>query len=179
MNKKHILVVTFLVAAITSLASIGYANNSHTVYNTVKSNQTDNQQKHINPDGSTAVQTQIKYPENKSNDLTKFKKETDINGYVSDEALAAKGAKYTRKQIMTYEAYVNLNIDGAVRYDIDPDRMVWVFTSKFDKTHYINDKPVEKAVITTVYDAESGEMLSINVNSDDPHGMDAFNKNNK
>lgn len=130
----------------------------------------------LNQDGSEGKKAPIYYKKNNDIDKAKLKQPNEIKGFVPDATLAEKGGKYTLKKLMTYEEYYNLGIDDTIRHDIEPDRLVWVFTSRFNKTHYVNGYPVEKAVVTTLYDAETGDMLSFVATSEDPHGLDKVKK---
>jgi hypothetical protein len=103
--------------------------------------------------------TQVDYVKNNDKDKSKFKKLQEISGYVSDKALAQKGGNYTRKQLMTYKEFLDLGIDDSIRHDTDPERMVWVITSKFSGTHDVDGKKVYKGEVTSIVDAETGDFL--------------------
>jgi hypothetical protein len=101
----------------------------------------------------------------KNNKDAVFKKPEQLSGYVSEEKLAKNGGKYVRKEIMTYRQYVNLGLENGVRHDIDPERMVWVFTSRFSGQHEVNEQLIEGGSVTASYDAESGDFLSVGVDA--------------
>lgn len=172
--KKSIFIIIGLLLVI-AFASISYAKTEYKSYDDVKQSL-KSVSKASDPDGKKVIYPEIVYQANKDKDPINFKKPEDIKGYVSDEDLAKKGGKYLLEKQMTYREYFNLGIGSSIRHDIDPDRMVLVFTSQFDKTHYIEGKPIEKAIVTTVYDAETGEPLSMTVKSEDPNGLDAIKK---
>ena len=136
-------------------------------------------EKNLTPEGGKLKLAEIHYKANKSKDEKSFKKVTDLSGYISDDVISTKGGKYTLKKLMTYKEYCDLGIDSAIYPDIDAERMVWVLSSKFDKTQYIEGAPIEKATVTTLYDAETGEQLCITINSDAPNGLVEFNKKHK
>ncbi|QGQ98058.1 hypothetical protein EHS13_25785 [Paenibacillus psychroresistens] len=99
------------------------------------------------------------YEKNNDKDKSKFMKLQEITGYVSDKALAKKGGRNTRKQLMTYKEYIDLGIDNSVRHDTDLERMIWVLTSKFSGTHEVDGKKLYKGEVTSIIDAESGDFL--------------------
>jgi hypothetical protein len=103
------------------------------------------------------------YPKNSMDAV--FKKPEQLSGYVSEEELAKKGGTYLRKEIMTYRQYVNLGLENGVRHDIDPERMVWVFTSLFSGQHEVNEQLIDGGSVTASYDAESGDFLSVGVDA--------------
>ncbi|GIO31682.1 hypothetical protein J2TS6_28230 [Paenibacillus albilobatus] len=111
--------------------------------------------------------------------MLNVKKVESIDGYVSDADLSKKGGKYIVKELMTYKDYFDKYEDGGYNHTIDPNRMVWVLISKFDKTHYVDGSPVEKAIVTSLYDGETGEMPEMGVTSEEPNGMAQFLKDKK
>lgn len=168
--KKRIILVTLI------LTSLIYASQSY-AYLSSRYDITSHSLKGIfinNPDGTENRKAEIVYKANKC--LNKYKNFDEIPGYVSDIDLSSKGGTYIQKQLITYKEYFDLGIDDLFRNDIDPNRMVWVFRSKFNKTHYIEGNPIEKAIVTTVFDAETGDPISLVVTSDDPHGLDNVKK---
>jgi hypothetical protein len=94
-----------------------------------------------------------------------YKKPEQLSGYVSEEELAKKGGTYLRKEIMIYKQYVNLGLENGVRHDIDPERMVWVFTSRFSGQHEVNEQLIEGGSVNASYDAESGDFLYVGVDA--------------
>lgn len=118
----------------------------------------------------------VYYKANKEKDPSLFAKLSDIEGEKTHDALAESGGKYTLEKMMTYEEYINLGIDDGVSYNIDPDRMVWVITSEFSEPHNINGMMVQNAVVTTVWDAESGDSISLIVHSDDKNFSNELSK---
>ncbi|WP_159888008.1 hypothetical protein [Paenibacillus puerhi] len=178
MKRKNIIIGT----AVLSLAilSVSFINNSPAFGNNpskydIISNDIKNHIPSSGPDGKEVKLKSIDHPGNKDK-VSMLKKEKDIEGFVPEVELTKKGGKYTKKSLMTYQEYIDSETLDGIRHDIHPERMVWVFTAKFDKTQYIEGKPVEKANITTLYDAETGEFLSITVTSDDPNGLKELTK---
>jgi hypothetical protein len=119
------------------------------------------------PDGSEVTYTNVDYHSNLSINKANLKKAEDLDGYVSDKELSKKGGKYTRKELTTYQQYIESGDDKNIRHDIANDRLLWVFTSKFEKTQLFDGNPIKKASVTTVYDAETGNFLFVNVTSED------------
>jgi hypothetical protein len=128
------------------------------------------------PNGESAKTVIAKYQGNKDKDPKMFKKENDIKGYVSEDEITKKGGKYTIKEIMSYKDFYDLGIDEGFRHDIDPDRMLWVFAANFDIHQNIMGISVSNARVTSVYDAETGDLLMLNVKSDDPNWINHINK---
>jgi hypothetical protein len=116
------------------------------------------QKAHLQTNGESA-QDNYYYQKNSSN--AKYKKPEELSGYISENDLERKGGKYIRKVKMTYKEYINLGIEDGLRYDIDPERMVWVFTSRFSGQHEVGDRLIDKGEVTSVYDAETGDFLSV------------------
>ncbi|MDQ0874322.1 hypothetical protein QFZ77_002981 [Paenibacillus sp. V4I3] len=111
------------------------------------------------PDGKDISITSVNYK--KTTEDVKIKKENEIPGYVSDIELAEKGGMYTRKSLMTYHDFIDLGIADDLRHDIEPERMVWVFTSKFSNDHNLGEGVVPTREVTTVIDGETGDVLSV------------------
>lgn len=111
------------------------------------------------------------YKSNQLKDPSLFKKIETLPGYVSDTELNQEGGQYTKKELMTYREYVNVVNDGSIRHDIDPQRMVWVLISKFNTPREILGRTINKAVIASLYDAETGQLLSTSIHSEDPNGI--------
>ncbi|MCX7923979.1 MAG: hypothetical protein N3B21_18490 [Clostridia bacterium] len=170
MTKKGVIISISLVALL-AFGATGYTKML-SKYDSIKS-ETQNKKESTDPDGKVLSYAEVKYKANKDKPRSFFKKENEYSGSVSDEELAKEGGKYIKKELMTYRDYVDfIDPNGGIRHDIDPDRMVWVVIIKYDKTHYIDDVPVEKAITTALRDAETGELLSVHANSEDPHGLD-------
>jgi hypothetical protein len=115
--------------------------------------------------------TQVDYVKNNDKDKSKFKKLQETSGYVSDKALAKNGGHYTREQLMTYKEYLDLGIDNSIRHDTDPERMVWVITSKFSGFHDVDGKKVYKGEVTSIIDAETGDFLGFIATSEDQNSI--------
>ncbi|NCO65325.1 hypothetical protein [Candidatus Aquicultor secundus] len=128
------------------------------------------------PDNKEVKLVDVSYKANKDISNNKLKNVDKLPGYVSEADIAKKGGKYTLKSLMTYKEYFDMGIDPMLRHDIDPNRIVWVLISKFDKTHNVDGQPVEKATVTAAYDAETGAMISLVVTSSDPQGLKNLNK---
>jgi hypothetical protein len=68
--------------------------------------------------------------------------------------------------LLTYKQYMNLGLENGVRDDIDPERMIWVFTSRFSGNHEVYDgQLIDGGTVTATYDAESGDALSVGVDA--------------
>ncbi|MVO99722.1 hypothetical protein [Paenibacillus lutrae] len=175
-NKKIILVFSFVVLIVTSGVSFAALGKEKSKFEYV----TESFSKHSPAPGPNGEK--VKYVEKfyKKNDqlltASKMKKVEELSGYLDEEKLAKKGGKYIRKEMMTYKEYINLGVDDSYMHDVDPDRLVWVISTKFNKTHYVDGNPVEKANVTSLFDAETGEFLSVTVTSDAPNAFSEFKK---
>ncbi len=75
----------------------------------------------------------IRLKDNKQKSPAKFKKVEELPGFVPDAELSKRGAKYILKKLMTYEECFDQGYIDGFRYDVDPNRMVWVICAKYDK----------------------------------------------
>jgi hypothetical protein len=107
------------------------------------------------------------YKANKEMNISEFKTLDEIKGPRTDSEIAKDDGKYTLEKLMTYQEYVNMKISNGISCDIDPDRMVWVIISEFSGPHNVMGHIIQNAIITTVWDAETGDALSIHVHSDE------------
>jgi hypothetical protein len=174
--KKGLLVVLLLVL-ISSVIAITASAKGPGKFDTFTS-AFKNHDLAPDPDGKQVKVTDKRSKDNRDK-APNLKKAENLDGYVSDEDLSKVGGKYAVKKMMTYREYFDQYGDGGYNHTIDPNRMVWVLVSKFDKTHYVDGSPVEKAIVTSLYDAETGELLEMGVTSEDPNGMVEFFKNRK
>jgi hypothetical protein len=158
------IIVTFCIFSVSVNA------DNFSPYNKAKQDMSSFSQ--TGPDNKKVTVSDVIYKANKNKNQSAFKKVTDIDGYIPDTKLLESGGKYTLQKLMTYQEYFDLGIDDGFRNDIDPNRMVWVLTSKFTQPHNINGKMIQKAIVTTVYDAETGDPITLVVKSDDAHGLD-------
>jgi hypothetical protein len=154
-----LLVMTAFVAAIFTDHAVGVKAAAPTVdtYDNIMNAYKAHQQ----AIGESSVD-HYDYPDNSTNAV--FKKPEQLSGYVPDKDLAKNGGKYVRKSLMTYKQYVNLGLENGVRHDIDPERMIWVFTSRFSGKHEFGEATVDNGEVTSAYDAETGDMLSVGYN---------------
>lgn len=162
-NKKIIIILSIAMALVLSTSVFGSISKYRNDKSQIKAAEVVK-----NPDGKEVKYSDIKYSANTEKKILPL---DQIQGYISDEDLGKKGAKYSIKKVMTYEEAYNSGYEEAIRHDIDPNRLVWVLRSNFNKTHVINGSAVEKAIVTTIYDAETGEFLGISVKSDAPNGL--------
>lgn len=174
MKKSYVLFGAALLSAVvvtTAFSNMNVFGSEISTYD--KTNMmVNNHTPAANPDGSQVSKSPITYHANKDK-ATQMKAVEEIKGFATDAELAKKGGKYAKKQLMTYREYIDTEKPDAFRPDIDPDRMIWLINSKFTKTFEIEGNTVEKANVTTIYDAETGELLGLTVTSDDPNGFKA------
>jgi hypothetical protein len=168
---RHLIIVIFMFGLFSAIlandghnslnaAAISGGTTSSTVG--IYDNIVKGYQAHQQVIGESAIDNYL-YPKNNTN--AGFKKPEQLSGYISEEELAQKGGTYIRKEIMTYKQYVNLGLENGVRHDIDPERMVWVFTSRFNGQHEVNEQLIDGGSVTASYDAESGDFLSVGVDA--------------
>jgi hypothetical protein len=70
-----------------------------------------------------------------------------------------------------YKANMEMNISEFKTLDeieeVDLERKVWVIVSEFSGPHRVIGHMIQNTVITTVWDTETGDALSMDVHSDD------------
>lgn len=164
MKKSVWLLVGILITSIISVVLVSMGNSS--IYQRMKS-EILAADKGLDIKDKEIKYTDIDYEKNdfKDKKLLKIQKVEDINGYVSDADLSKDGGKYIRKSLMTYQEYIDLGISKGIRHDISPDRLVWVLMCKYDKSKNFDGRVIEKPIITTVYDAETGASLQLSVDT--------------
>lgn len=124
-----------------------------------------------NPDDTTIKLAEPKYKANKDSVKEKTKKADELPSFVTDEEVQKKGGHYVLKQQMTYEEYYGLGITKNLRYDIDPDRLVWIFQIKY-KEFIIEETMINDAIVTTVFDTETGDPIEMMVTSENKSEKD-------
>lgn len=168
---KKIIAITIAILVLLALACSSEGKEK-SLYELRSQAIAKNASKHEQaPNGKSKKYAEIKWKANHTINRNLLKRAEHLSGYVHEKALADKGARYTVKNVMTYKEYVDLGIDDTYRHDIDPNRLVWVFSSTFQKTHTINGVEIEKATVTTLYDAETGVPLTLHVSSQHPSGL--------
>jgi hypothetical protein len=161
----------FFIAYLTASMHVAPVDVSHLpdTYASMKASVTQEKDYY----GKPVQLAPIVYPANQSIDRRKLKQVRDLQGSFSDVELAEKGGYFTIKQIMTYRQYVNFGPSRGVRWDVDPDRLVWMIQARFPKSTDGNGNTVHNKVSTTLYDAQTGDMLEVGATnvSNPPHAI--------
>lgn len=149
-NKKHVIVGIALSAALVTGAAAYAINDSAFLKSKEEINQNEE---------PTVKLHEIRLEANKDKSVDDFKKIEELPGIVPDEKL--KNAEYKTKKLMTYKDSRNLGYtDQSIIYEIDPDRMVYVVQVKSHEELKYDEGKFKNPLITTIYDAETGEKIS-------------------
>ncbi|MBL0388560.1 hypothetical protein JJB07_18305 [Tumebacillus sp. ITR2] len=165
---KKTLVLGALTLIVTAIVTAQGSAVPATKYDSILQS-VGTSQKVDDPNGKPVHATEQQYKANNSKKT--LKKVEELPGYVDDQEIEGKSGKNLKKSLMTYKEYINLGIDPAFRHDIDADRMVWVLQTKFTKTTNINGVDIVNPLVTTVYDAETGDQIAMTVSTDAPNGL--------
>lgn len=96
----------------------------------------------------------------KNSDISQF---YDIDDSIDTEYLSSVGASVLQKRLMTYEEYLN-EFDDTSLTSIDSERMIWVVQVSYPNGFETKHGVFMDAVVTGIYDAESGFYFGFNVN---------------
>jgi hypothetical protein len=119
------------------------------------------------------------YVANNQLDSSRFLRVTELSGYVSPADLADIGGKYILQKLMTYKDCCDLGLTDGISYDVDPNRMVWVIQTYYDETDNMfnfEGSNIRNVTATSIWDAETGDAMSMMIQSDDPSFKDAIAK---
>ncbi|MCX7745301.1 MAG: hypothetical protein N2645_00195 [Clostridia bacterium] len=104
---------------------------------------------------------EIKYPGNINK---KIKKLEEMEGYIKDEALE-NGAKYIKKELLTYKEFINNYTEMDLDPSIEKDRYIYVTTCHYPAGYQHKRGFVENAISVQYYDAETGEFFGCSLKS--------------
>ncbi|RAP76099.1 hypothetical protein [Paenibacillus montanisoli] len=109
-------------------------------------------------DGESAIKVdEIRLKANKNKAPESFKNVESMQGIVPESKL--DNAHYKLKKLMTYEESFNQGYTDQLIFEIDGDRMVYVVQVKSNKDINFDGRLVKCPLITTIYDAETGETI--------------------
>lgn len=107
--------------------------------------------------------------ESNKNNPNKIKPVEQMKGHIEDKNLE-NGAYYEKKELLTYEQFINTYPDTDLDLSIDKDRMIWVTVIHYPNGFEHKKGLVKNAVLTKYYDAETGELYGYTLKSLDKDG---------
>lgn len=116
---------------------------------------------------------------NKDLPKSSFVKPEQLYINVNKDKIFPPGAVNTAQELITYGEYVSKYTPGTGGYpeqEFSKDRMVWVVKIHSPNGLQTTRGFVKNAVVTVLYDAETGDSLGQEIQSLSPHGMDDFFK---
>jgi hypothetical protein len=102
-------------------------------------------------------------PSNK-NSTDKLKPIEQMSGYIKDELLK-DGITHIKKQLLTYEEFLEQYTEMNLNPAIDKDRMIWVTVTHYPNGYQHKRGFVKNAILTTYNDAETGELYGYSLKS--------------
>lgn len=105
----------------------------------------------------------MKYTANK--ELQERIKPVDaMSGYVADDKLK-NNAVYKVKELLSYEDFLEKYTEFDLNPGISKDRMVWVTVRHYPEGINTERGFVENAIVTSYYDAETGDSIGFSLKS--------------
>ncbi len=165
-NKKFLFTIAIiLLVTLSSISVLATINTRYDILVNKNLNFKDNAKKA----GISTPEKQAEiYPQN-TNSKDKTKSVEEMKGYIKDKDLK-DGAEYVKKELISYQDFINKYAEFDLDESISKDRMIWI-----TQTHYKNGFQhkrgfVKNALLTKYYDAETGNFLGYSLTSLDKDG---------
>jgi hypothetical protein len=159
-----------LLFGVICLVAINTSASGYSKYSSIQDSLNDiTSEKNVNS-------LEYYYSANDMADPKTFVSLDKIKGAVTDQAVTDAGGVYRLQKLMTYKEYIDLGIDDGVSWYIDAKRMVWVLTTEFNRTHNVDGILYDHCIVTTTWDAATGDPISMIVQSDDPDFTDKISE---
>jgi hypothetical protein len=169
MKKTHAL-IGLGIATMLLTGAIAYANNSLGLDIGIHSKKSFTE---LNDNQSLAADKDTKRPPlrlagNKDKAASAFKDITSIRGVPSEAEAESHQSRYILKNRMTYQEAYDQGYISQFIYDISGDRVVYVVQAQSLKDLEYDGRPIKTPLITTIFDAETGEKITSEWKTVDP-----------
>lgn len=156
---------TFVFIGILSLAVVGAAVTSNKYLS--KAYEKPAQIVHPNNSQKYNENPEPKFVAN-NNKATKLLTEDEIKKKINDQQTKTQNSKVKSVKLKTWNEHISQDDpnDKGPNYEIDPNRMVWVSVTAYPDGLDTRVGFFSNAILTTVYDAETGETLKTNIKGD-------------
>lgn len=173
MNRKYfyifssLLFITVLAIGLYSTGNITKALSTTRYQGLIDQNIGFKERAKVNGQ-SNVEQVEILRPDNKGL-IDKLQPVEKMKGYIKENDLT-NGATYLNKELLDYESFINKYDNFDFNPAISGQRMVWVVTTNYPKGFNHRNGFVKNAVMTSYYDAETGEKYGYSLKSLDKDG---------
>ncbi|NLL05257.1 MAG: hypothetical protein GX270_05605 [Clostridiaceae bacterium] len=170
-NKKKVILFLLAISSVLVLFSFGqtlFAKNK-SKYQSAKENlqktisETDNENERVE------LPKVSKKGNKESKNLKTFSQLYECeNDNELDEKFKKNNKKLLKKELLTYEEFIEeYDADAAVDFSTEPDRMIWVSVIHNKGEVYTMRGSFNNVIVTTFYDAETGEDIGYKIESYD------------
>jgi len=111
---------------------------------------------------------EIRLTANKDKSISEFKKVEDLKVFMSEDKLKKAGGEYVLKELMTYENSFNKHYTDSIRWEVDPNRMVWAIQIQYSQNkEFEPGRKMKNPLVTNILDAETGEVITFSWKASD------------